>query len=101
MEETMRPTTLSRFLTIALVAASLAGSIQAHAQAYPTKPVTLIVPYAPGGPADFVARLAAEFMGKALGGATLVLEHRGGAGGVVGTAAVAKAEGDGYTLCVC
>jgi tripartite-type tricarboxylate transporter receptor subunit TctC len=90
-----------RSLKIATLAAALMAGPPSQAQQYPTRPVTLIVPYAPGGPADLVARLAADFIGKALGGAALVVEHRGGGGGIVGTAAAAKAEGDGYTLCVC
>ena len=62
--------------------------------------IKLIVPYAAGGNTDAVARIAANHMQKALG-VGIVIENRGGAGGIVGTDAVAKAAPDGYTLCVC
>src|SRR5579872_4578098 len=64
---------------------------------YPHRPITLIVPYAPGGGNDVLARAVAEPMGKSLG-QPLVIENRGGAGGSVGTRQVAKAAPDGYTL---
>jgi tripartite-type tricarboxylate transporter receptor subunit TctC len=70
----------------------------AHAQpSYPDRPITLIVPYAPGGGNDVVARAVADAMGKSLG-QPVVIENRGGAGGSVGTRQVAKAAPDGYTL---
>jgi tripartite-type tricarboxylate transporter receptor subunit TctC len=71
-----------------------------HAQtsgSYPDHPITLIVPYAPGGGNDVLARAVAEPMGKWLG-QPVVIENRGGAGGSVGTRQVAKAAPDGYTL---
>ena len=64
---------------------------------YPDRPITLIVPYAPGGGNDVVARAVAEPMSKSLG-QPIVIENRGGAGGSVGTRQVAKAAPDGYTL---
>jgi tripartite-type tricarboxylate transporter receptor subunit TctC len=64
---------------------------------YPNRPVTLIVPYAPGGGNDVVARGVTEPMSKMLG-QQIVIEHRGGAGGSLGTRQVAKAAADGYTL---
>src|SRR5262245_7034703 len=64
---------------------------------YPDHPITLIVPYAPGGGNDVLARAVAEPMGKWLG-QPVVIENRGGAGGSVGTRQVAKAAPDGYTL---
>jgi tripartite-type tricarboxylate transporter receptor subunit TctC len=64
---------------------------------YPDRPITLIVPYAPGGGNDVMARAVAEPMGKSLG-QPLVIENHGGAGGSVGTRQVAKAAPDGYTL---
>jgi len=64
---------------------------------YPRHPITLIVPYAPGGGNDVVARAVAEPMSKSLG-QTLVIENRGGGGGSIGTRMVAKAAPDGYTL---
>ncbi len=69
----------------------------AHAQNYPDRPVTMIVPWAPGGAADIIARLVAEPMGKLLG-QPVVIENRPGAGGTVGSAVVAKADPDGYTI---
>lgn len=67
---------------------------------WPSRPIKLIVPYAAGGNTDAVGRIAAIHMQKALG-VSVVIENRGGAGGIVGTDAVAKAAPDGYTLCVC
>jgi tripartite-type tricarboxylate transporter receptor subunit TctC len=69
----------------------------AHAE-YPDKPVTIVVPFAAGGPTDRVARDLAEAMRKPLGGATIIIENIGGAGGTVGAAKVAHASNDGYTL---
>ena len=80
----------------AAAALVLAGPV-AHA-AYPDKPITIVVPFAAGGPTDKVARDFAEAMRKPLGGATLVVENVGGAGGTLGAGKVAKAAADGYTL---
>ncbi len=66
--------------------------------AYPEKPITIVVPFAAGGPTDKVARDFAEAMRKPLGGATIVVENVGGAGGTLGATKVAKANPDGYTL---
>jgi tripartite-type tricarboxylate transporter receptor subunit TctC len=71
----------------------------AAAQAYPTKPIRLMVPFPPGGSTDIVARIVAQKLGSQLG-QQLVIENRGGAGGTLGTAVVAKAPADGYTLVV-
>ncbi len=68
------------------------------AWAFPDKPITLVVPFAAGGPTDKVARDFAEALRKPLGGATVVVENVGGAGGTLGAAKVAKANPDGYTL---
>lgn len=68
----------------------------AAAQNYPAKPIRLIVPFAPGGINDTVARPVAERMRPVLG--TIVIENRSGAGGVLGATAVARADADGYTL---
>jgi tripartite-type tricarboxylate transporter receptor subunit TctC len=80
------------------LAAGLLASGPAPAQdAYPTRPVTLLVPFPAGGSTDVVARIVAAKMGELLG-QQMVVENRGGAGGNIGAAAVAKAEPDGYTL---
>ncbi len=65
--------------------------------AYPTKSITLVVPFPPGGSTDIVGRVVADGLSKELG-QPVVIENRGGAGGTVGTAAVAKAAPDGHTL---
>ena len=81
-------------LTLALGAVALATA----AQAYPDKPITIVVPFAAGGPTDKVARDFAEAMRKPLNGATIVIENVGGAGGTLGANKVAKAAPDGHTL---
>lgn len=67
---------------------------------WPSRPIKVIVPYAAGGNTDAVARIAAQYMQNELG-VGVIVENRGGAGGIVGTDATAKAEPDGYTICVC
>ncbi len=79
------------------VAASCALAVPAHAQNFPTKPVRIIVPFAPGGPTDTHSRWGAQHLTAALG-QQFVIDNRGGAGGIIGTEAVAKAAPDGYTL---
>jgi tripartite-type tricarboxylate transporter receptor subunit TctC len=76
---------------------SQSAQAQSSASDYPNHPITLIVPYAPGGGNDVVARAVAEPMSKSLG-QPVVIENRGGAGGSVGTRQVAKSPPDGYTL---
>ena len=80
-----------------IVAALLVLPQLAQAQSYPNKPIKLIVPFPAGGPADTIARVLTEKMAPLLG-QPIILENRGGAGGVTGIGAVAKAEPDGYTL---
>jgi tripartite-type tricarboxylate transporter receptor subunit TctC len=77
----------------------LAAAGPAVAQSYPTRPITLVVPFAPGGSASTAARSVADKMSETLG-QQIVIDNRGGAGGTVATRAVAKAPPDGYTLLV-
>src|SRR5262245_45285361 len=84
--------------TIAAGAAALAvmaGS--AGAQDYPNRPITVVVPYAAGGPVDTVARIITTRMSELLG-QQMIVENAGGAGGMTGSARVAKAAPDGYTI---
>ncbi|HME28498.1 MAG TPA: tripartite tricarboxylate transporter substrate-binding protein [Pseudolabrys sp.] len=87
------------FITLlgGVAAWSTAAQAQNSTASYPDHPITLIVPYAPGGGNDVMARAVADPMGKSLG-QPLVVENRGGAGGSVGTRQIAKAPPDGYTL---
>ena len=83
-------------LCIAAAALSVAGQA-AQAQAWPNKPIRLIVPYAAGGPTDVIARLLAKKAGTELG-QTIVVDNKAGAGGTIGVDAAVKAAPDGYTF---
>jgi tripartite-type tricarboxylate transporter receptor subunit TctC len=83
-------------LLFALVS-GFAIAASAHADNFPSKPITMIVPFAPGGTTDIVARIVADKLGKELGQAVIV-ENRGGGGGSIGAAAISKATPDGYTI---
>ena len=90
------------FRRVLLAALACAGSLAASAlpamaQAWPNRSVSVVVPFAAGGPTDAVARLVAEAMGKDLG-QSLIVENVGGAGGTLGAARVAQARPDGYSL---
>ena len=91
------------FLTLAasaLAAPALPGLARAQAQAWPTKgPIRAIVPFSAGSTVDIIGRIVLDPLSAALG-QTIVVENRGGAGGSIGSAAVAKADPDGYTLLV-
>jgi tripartite-type tricarboxylate transporter receptor subunit TctC len=85
-------------LRLLLAAGALAlAALPASAQPYPNHPVTLVVPFAPGGSTTIVARIVADKLSEALG-QSIVVENRAGGGGTVGTRAVAISPPDGYTL---
>jgi tripartite-type tricarboxylate transporter receptor subunit TctC len=85
-------------MKIVLFALALAGAIAAvQAQPYPSRPITLVSPFPPGGSTDVVARIMAERMRSALG-QSVVVENVGGAGGSIGVGRVARAAPDGYTI---
>lgn len=79
--------------------AALTLSAPACAQAFPTKPIRIVVPYTPGGPTDIPARLVGQKLSESLG-QPVIIENKPGAGGNIGADAVAKAPADGYTLVV-
>jgi tripartite-type tricarboxylate transporter receptor subunit TctC len=89
---------MRKILSVALVflAASIASAL---AQTYPSRPITMMVPFPPGGLTDVVGRLVAEGMRTALG-QTIIIENVGGATGSIGTGRVARAAPDGYTITV-
>ena len=88
----------SFMMRLAAAAVSLAAAA-AHAQDYPKRPISMIVPFAAGGTSDVIARTVAEQMTSALG-QTVVIENVGGAGGSIALARVARAEADGYTIAI-
>jgi tripartite-type tricarboxylate transporter receptor subunit TctC len=95
---------MRRLLALLAVCGAFAALVfvaaeRASAQTYPARPITLVVPFAPGGSASTAARSVADKMGETLG-QQIVIDNRGGAGGTVATRSVAKAAPDGYTLLV-
>lgn len=87
---------MKKIMTAALCAAALAGTT-AQAQNYPTRPISMVVAYAPGGSTDGLARIVAAAMSKDLG-QQIVVENVGGGGGTIGTQKVLKSNPDGYTI---
>jgi tripartite-type tricarboxylate transporter receptor subunit TctC len=83
-----------------LLGMALAPGMLRAQDAWPTRPITFLVPYGAGGYTDLVARLTAHYVEGALG-QSVVVESRPGAGGIVGTQAVVNAAPDGYMFCVC
>src|SRR3981081_1067680 len=88
-----------RLLLPTLLALLLAAPVARAADAYPSRPIHLIIPFPPGGSNDVVGRVFANFIGERIG-QTVVVENRSGAGGVVGTEVASNATPDGYTLLV-
>jgi tripartite-type tricarboxylate transporter receptor subunit TctC len=84
-------------IKLALLALATLATTLVHAQSYPSRPIRLIVPYAPAGSADIVARRIADEWARAVGG-SFYIENKAGAGGNIGVDAVAKAAPDGYTI---
>jgi len=84
-------------LAIGAMATSCLVPRQARAAGYPDRPVKIIVPFAPAGPTDIMARVLSRHLGEAIGG-SVIIENKAGAGGNIGIGAAAHAEPDGYTL---
>ena len=91
--------TMKTLAVASLCVAALLQAGAASAQAWPAKPIRLMVPFPPGGSTDIVARIVAQKLGERLG-QPLVIENRGGAGGTIGTALIAKSAPDGYNLAI-
>src|SRR5262245_61022720 len=84
-------------IALGIVALLVSAASSSHAQTYPSRPITLVVPFPAGGGNDALARLVAERMSKTLG-QQVVVENRGGAGGTIATRAIVKSTPDGYTI---
>ncbi len=90
-----------RHILQAGISLAAAGPSWTFADTWPSKPITIVVPFPPGGSTDFIARtLAAKMAEKIGGGATFIVDNKGGATGTIGAAQVARAPADGYTLFV-
>src|SRR5450631_3454356 len=89
----------ARALAAALLAACLLATGTASAQTYPSRNITLLVPFPPGGATDTIARIIQDPMQKALG-QTIVVENVGGAGGMIAANRAARADADGYTILI-
>jgi tripartite-type tricarboxylate transporter receptor subunit TctC len=93
----MQPSIMLKSLLCVAALGICATAANAMAQNYPSRPITVVIPFPAGGPSDVVARIVTEQMGKLLG-QSLIIENIGGAGGTLGSAHVAAAKPDGYTL---
>jgi tripartite-type tricarboxylate transporter receptor subunit TctC len=93
----MKHATVGAALAAALAVAGMGFAASAAAQAYPSRPITMVMPYAPGGPGDTITRVFAAAMQKSLG-QQVVVDNPSGASGTIGTAKVARSPADGYTL---
>ena len=98
MTKQMAGTAVLRTAGFAIMGAVL-GIAPVEAQQYPLNPIRLVVPFAPGGASDTLGRVVADKMSRSMG-QQLIVENRGGAGGVIGSDIVAKSDPDGYTLVV-
>jgi tripartite-type tricarboxylate transporter receptor subunit TctC len=90
---------MKRISFVAALIASFAFCASAFAQQYPVKNITMLVPYAAGGPTDTVARVIAQAMGKPLG-QTIIVENRPSAGGILAPEQVKNSRPDGYTILI-
>ena len=88
---------VKRHIPLAILLASIIFIVKASAEEFPSRPITWVVPFAPGGITDTTSRIVAEEMSKTLGQSVLI-DNRGGGGGTVGTEQVARAKPDGYTM---
>lgn len=88
---------MKRYVVLAILLASVGFIAPGFAEEFPNRPITWVVPFAPGGITDTTSRIVAEEMSKALGQSVLI-DNRGGGGGTVGTEQVARAKPDGYTM---
>jgi tripartite-type tricarboxylate transporter receptor subunit TctC len=82
---------------LAVLTAAAFGAVTAAAETYPTRPITIVVPFPPGGSTSIVARIVTDRMAEAIG-QPFIVDNRGGAGGALGTRQVAKSAPDGYTI---
>src|SRR3954454_16649715 len=96
----MTRTTLRHWVAALALSACALSSAAAQTSDFPAGPVRILVPFAAGGPTDVVARILADLLSARWGGKTVLVENRAGAGTIVATAAVAKAQPDGHTVLI-